>query len=86
MGAFEAHEELKARKMKSKIFALVHDSILAEVPDSEVEEYQSIIQTCIQRDRGISIPGCPIGISFDIGQDYSFGKLETQYPLVYNVA
>lgn len=86
IGAFEAHEELKARKMKSKIFALVHDSILAEVPDSEVEEYQSIIQTCIQRDRGISISGCPIGISFDIGQDYSFGKLETQYPLVYNVA
>jgi len=85
MGAFEAHEELKARKMKSKIFALVHDSILAEVPDSEVEEYQSIVQNCIQRDRGISIANCPIGISFDIGQDYSFGKLESQYPLVHNV-
>jgi DNA polymerase I-like protein with 3'-5' exonuclease and polymerase domains len=86
IGAFEAHEELKSKKMKAKIFALVHDSILAEVPNEEVEEYKSIVQTCIQRDRGLSIPGAPIGVSFDIGEDYSFGKLEKAYPIVYNVA
>jgi DNA polymerase I-like protein with 3'-5' exonuclease and polymerase domains len=85
IGAFEAHEEIKAAKMKAKIFALVHDSILAEVPDEEIEAYTAIVQKCIQRDRGLSIPGCPIGVSFEIGQDYSLGKLEKAYPHVHNV-
>jgi DNA polymerase I-like protein with 3'-5' exonuclease and polymerase domains len=83
IGAFEAHEELKVANMKAKIFALVHDSILAEVPDSEIESYQAIVAKCVQRDRGLSIPGSPIGVSFEIGQDYSFGKLEELYPQVY---
>ena len=69
--------------MKAKIFALVHDSILAEVPDSEIESYQNIVSKCVQRDRGLSIPGSPIGVSFEVGQDYSFGKLEELYPQVY---
>jgi DNA polymerase I-like protein with 3'-5' exonuclease and polymerase domains len=83
IGAFEAHEELKVADMKAKIFALVHDSILAEVPDSEIESYQAIVAKCVQRDRGLSIPGSPIGVSFEVGQDYSFGKLEELYPQVY---
>ena len=80
MGAFEAEDIIRERKMRAKMFALVHDSILAEVPEEELEEYQAIVKSCIQKDRGLSIPGCPIGIEFDIGQDYSMGKLEKMYP------
>ena len=79
IGAIEANNIIKQRGMKAKIFALVHDSILAEVPESEVEEYKAIIRQEIQKDRGISIPGCPIGCDIDVGDDYSMGKFESKY-------
>ena len=62
-----------------KIFALVHDSVLAEVDEDWVEHYQFILKACIQKDRGMSIPDCPVGCDFDIGDDYSFGKFEAKY-------
>lgn len=65
--------------MKSLIFALVHDSILAEVPENEIEVYMKIIKDCVQTDRGLTIPGCPIGCEFEIGDDYSMGKFEEKY-------
>ena len=79
IGAIEVNNVIKQRGMKAKIFALVHDSILAEVPDDEVEEYKTILSAEIQKDRGITIPGCPIGIDIDVGDDYSMGKFESKY-------
>ena len=67
--------------MKAKIFALVHDSILAEVPEDEIELYSEKLQDFIQQDRGFSIPGTPVGCDFDIGDDYSFGKFEAKYDI-----
>ena len=68
--------------MKSRIFALVHDSVLAEVPDDEVEHYSEKLQEFIQMDRGLSIPGAPIGCDFEIAEDYSMGKFEKQYGIL----
>jgi DNA polymerase I-like protein with 3'-5' exonuclease and polymerase domains len=65
--------------MKARIFALVHDSILAEVPDDEVDHYIEKLTGFIKTDRGLSIPGSAIGCDFDVGEDYSFGKFEEQY-------
>jgi len=79
LGAIDAHKIIKSRKMRAQIFALVHDSILAEVPDEEVEDYMGIIGSCVQADRGLSIPGCPIGCDYESGDDYSFGKFEEKY-------
>jgi len=79
IGAIEVNNVIKQRGMKAKIFALVHDSILAEVPNDEVEDYKAILSAEIQKDRGISIPGCPIGIDIDVGDDYSMGKFEDKY-------
>ena len=79
LGAIDMEAYINAKGMKSKIFALVHDSILAEVPDEEVDMYRSKLQQFIQMDRGISIPGAPVGCDFDIGGDYSMGKFETKY-------
>ena len=79
LGAIDMEAYINAKGMKSKIFALVHDSILAEVPDEEVDMYRSKLQHFIQMDRGISIPGAPVGCDFDIGDDYSMGKFEAKY-------
>ena len=79
LGAIDMQAYIVASKMKSRIFALVHDSILAEVPDEELELYQEKLQYFIQLDRGISIPGVPIMCDFEIGEDYSTGKFEKTY-------
>lgn len=76
LAAIDMQNYIKANGMKTKIFALVHDSILAEVPDDEVERYQEVLRGFVQMDRGIMIPGTPIGCDFEIGDDYSFGKYE----------
>jgi len=79
LGAIDMHSYIQANNMKSKIFALVHDSILAEVPDEEIDHYSEQLQKCVQLDRGIKIPGAPIGCDFEIGDDYSMGKFEKLY-------
>ena len=79
LGAVDAQREVLNKKVPAKIFALVHDSILAEVKEEAVEEYSEILLRNVQKDRGLSIPGCPIGCDFDIGEDYSFGKFSKMY-------
>ena len=72
-------EFIKSQGMKARIFALVHDSILAEVPDDEIDFYSEILEKFIQLDRGISISGAPVGCDFEVGEDYSMGKFEKMY-------
>src|SRR6056300_1359187 len=80
LGAIDMEAYIRANKMKSRIFALVHDSILAEVPDDEVDHYMEKLQHFVQMDRGCSIPGTPIGCDFEIvHEDYSNGKFEKMY-------
>lgn len=79
IGAMETQDIVESDGLDAKMFALVHDSVLADVADEDVDAYSKILQECIQKDRGISLPGCPIGCDFDIGQDYAFGKFEKQY-------
>lgn len=82
LGAIDMQDYIDRWGMKARIFALVHDSILAEVPDDEVDKYVEKLTSFIKTDRGLSIPGCAIGCEFEIGDDYSFGKFEKQYGLV----
>ena len=82
LGAIDMHDHIRADKMKARIFALVHDSILAEVPEDEIEVYSEKLKHCIQKDRGIIIPGAPVGCDFEIGDDYSMGKFEKQYGIL----
>ena len=81
LGAVDAHKEICERgyEKNMKIFALVHDSILAEVDDDYIQEYNDILLRNVQKDRGLSIPGCPIGCDFDVDEDYSLGKFKKQY-------
>ena len=79
LGAIDMGEFIKNQNMKSKIFALVHDSILAEVPDDEVDFYCEILQKFVQKDRGVYISGAPVGCDFEVGKDYSMGKFSKLY-------
>ena len=79
LGAIDMQAYIKVNNKDWNIFALVHDSILAEVPENEVEDYSSNLLHFVQMDRGVSIPNCPVGCDFDVGDDYSFGKYEKMY-------
>ena len=51
-------------------FTVVHDSIVSEVREDLVDEYIENARECIQRDRGLSIPGCPIKVDFEVGSSW----------------
>lgn len=81
LAAIETANEIVAKGLDAKIFMLVHDSIVAVVKDEHVQEYCKILRANTQKDRGCSIPGTPIGVDQDIGQDYSFGNFDERYQL-----
>lgn len=81
LGAIDMNAYIQSNNMKSRIFALVHDSILAEVPNDEIEVYSEKLQHFVQLDRGVSIPSAPVGCDFEVGDDYSMGKFEKQYAI-----
>ena len=84
LGAIDAHQEIKDLGMEKdmRIFALVHDSVLAEVKEEYVDQYSEILLKAIQKDRGLNIPNCPIGCDFEIGEDYSMGKFANKYETI----
>lgn len=79
LATIDMFAEIDAARLDANIFMLVHDSIVAEVREDHVEEYCKLLKRCTQKDRGLSIPGTPIGIDQEIGDDYSFGKFEKVY-------
>lgn len=80
LGAIDMGAYIKATGMKARIFALVHDSILAEVPDDEADHYMEKLVEFVQMDRGVKIPNTPIGCDFEIiHEDYSNGKFSKMF-------
>ena len=79
LAAIETQAKCDTMKLDAKIFMLVHDSIVALVREDQIDEYCSILKQATQQDRGCSIPGSPIGVDQDIGDDYSFGDFEKTY-------
>lgn len=81
LGAMDTWDEIKNRKLDARIFMLVHDSIVAIVKDEDVEQYCEVLKHCTQKARGCEIPGFPVGVDQDVGQDYSFGDFDNYYEL-----
>ena len=81
LGAMGTANECAKKKLDAHIFMLVHDSVVALVREDQVDEYCEILKRNTQTDRGCSIPGFPIGVDQDIGDDYSFGHFEEVYAL-----
>lgn len=84
LGAMATSNEVRARGIDASIFMLVHDSIVALVREDQVDQYCEILKRNTQADRGCSIPGFPIGVDQEVGDDYSFGKWEKTYELTGN--
>jgi len=53
-------------------FALVHDSLLAEVREDKIEECKALIRECFVFGENFDIPGCPMGLDFEVGDSYAF--------------
>lgn len=70
---------IKEHELEAKVFMLVHDSIVAEVREDHVEPYKALLTKCTQKNRGFDIPGTPIGIDQEVGDDYSFGKFDKKF-------
>ncbi len=71
LAAMDVHDEIKQRKIPARIFGLVHDSILGEVHKDYVDTLQQLLLENTQKDRGVSIPGCPIKVDFKTGVSYA---------------
>ena len=76
LASIEAFDWIETNKYENDIlpFALVHDSIVAEVKIELVPAWCQIIKTAVQRDRGLSIPNCPIGVDFEVGPTWALLK------------
>lgn len=85
LGAMDTWDECERLGLDAKIFMLVHDSIVALVKDEHVERYCEVLKLMTQKDRGCGIPGSPIGVDQDIGDDYSFGSFNEVYRLEDNM-
>ena len=84
LGAIRTANEIQQRGLDAKICMLVHDSIVAVVREDCVEEYCEILRRNTQHDWGCSIPGSPIGVDQEVGDDYSFGKWDEYYTITDN--
>lgn len=79
LGCIEMQNFIEKNKLDARIFALVHDSILAEVKEDAVDIYMSTLRGFIEKDRGLNIQGKPIGCDFHVSDDYSEGKFEEKF-------
>lgn len=59
---------------KMRVFATVHDSIVAEVADEYIDQYVAILTSNLQKDRGVFIEGCPIVVDVEVG--HNWGELK----------
>jgi len=79
LAAMRTAQEITKCNLDAKIFMLVHDSIVAIVKDEHVNKYCQVLKTSTQYNHGCSIPGTPIGVDQDVGDDYSFGDFKDTY-------
>lgn len=80
LGLVDTVNWVKENKLQDKvrIFATVHDSIVAEVSDDMLAEYCKVLKANLQKDRGVYIPNCPIVVDVEVGP--SWGELKGYDP------
>lgn len=69
LGLCDMMEWIEENNLNNDIipFTVVHDSIVAEVKEELVPMYAEKLKELLQKDRGIMIPGCPIGVDVEVG-------------------
>jgi DNA polymerase-1 len=48
--------ELRERKMQSRLLLQVHDELLLEAPEAEVEQAKALLQECMENAHPVSVP------------------------------
>jgi DNA polymerase I-like protein with 3'-5' exonuclease and polymerase domains len=71
MIAMDTHDDLKSNEIRGEIFALVHDSIIGACHKDDVDKMKQLLLKNTVKDRGVSIPNCPIGVDFGYGESYA---------------
>ena len=76
LGLVDTVAWVKENKLENQIrlFATVHDSIVAEVRTDMIDEYSTVLKANLQKDRGVFIPNCPIVVDVEVGP--SWGELK----------
>jgi hypothetical protein len=71
---------------KAKSFAAKNNLSIQAVMNNALKDYlvKAAVSKNTQKDRGCSIPGFPIGVDQEVGDDYSFGKFEKTYVIEGN--
>ena len=69
--AMDTHDDFRNKNVKAEIFALVHDSIVGACHKDSVDEVKLILLQNTIKDRGVSIPNCPIKVDFGFGESYA---------------
>lgn len=80
LGLVDTVAWVKENKLQDeiKLFATVHDSIVAEVKNERIDEYCKVLKANLQKDRGVFIPNCPIVVDVEVGP--SWGELKSYEP------
>lgn len=75
LGIIDTVDWVKNNDLKDlvRVFATVHDSTVAEVRNDMIDDYVRVLKGNLQKDRGVYIPGRPIGVDIEIGP--SWGEL-----------
>jgi DNA polymerase-1 len=75
IGIIDTIEWIKQEKLTKeiKIFATVHDSVIAEVKNEYLDLYAKSLKSFLQKDRGVFIKDCPIVVDVEVGP--SWGEL-----------
>jgi DNA polymerase-1 len=64
MAMIRVHEEMKKRKLKSKMILQVHDELVFDVVKEEIDEMKELVRNCMERAVEIAVP---LEVSVDTG-------------------
>ena len=67
----ELYEELKTRKLKSKILLQVHDELILNVSNDEVDEVKSIVRFIMENTYKLSVP---LKVEIEVGNNWYEAK------------
>ena len=71
MIAMDTHDYLRKKNFPAEIFALVHDSVVGQCHKNHVDTVRKALLIATHKERGVSIPGCPIKVDFGYGASYA---------------
>lgn len=65
LGMINLHKEISANKLNAKILLQIHDELLIQVPESEIEKTKAIVKNCLENVVSWNVP-LPISIKTGI--------------------